>query len=138
MKAKSHIELGQLGEKLAVKYLQRQGYDIVALNFTTPTGESSAEIDIIVYDRKTTSHQLVFVEVKTRSDDSFAPPEAAVDLQKQRKIIRAAKAYRKMLQIESDPYRYDVIGIVMHQNEQPKITLFKNAFVEDGFKKNSM
>lgn len=111
----SLIELGQRGEELAAAYLEQYGYRLVAANVTLPVGRNlrgatvTAEIDLIAYDGPT----LCFVEVKTRASDWFAAPEANVDLRKQRQVARAAHAYRRMLGIESSPYRYDVVSIVM-------------------------
>ena len=56
---------------------------------------------------------LCFVEVKTRSSDEFASPLAAVDLRKQRQIIRTAKIYRKIFRINEIKFRYDVVTIIL-------------------------
>jgi Holliday junction resolvase-like predicted endonuclease len=62
--------LGIEGEDLAVKFLRKIGYKIVAKNYKTQIGE----IDIIARDCETT----VFIEVKTRTNDSFGYPFEAV------------------------------------------------------------
>ena len=49
---------GKLGEDLAVKYLQKQGYKIIERNFECRQGE----IDIIALDKQ----EIVIIEVKTR------------------------------------------------------------------------
>ena len=87
-------ELGVFGEQLAVEYLKKQGYRIVATNYLAPLGRSrngrplTGEIDIIAYNEK---NELSFIEVKTRRREDFATPQAAVDLSKQRKIIKTAR-----------------------------------------------
>ena len=84
-------EIGRIGEKLAVKFLKRNRYKILATN----SRQSHNEIDIIATDK----NYLVFVEVKTRSvneDDTYSPygtPAEAVTLSKQRRTISAAQAY---------------------------------------------
>jgi Holliday junction resolvase-like predicted endonuclease len=62
--------------------------------------------------------------VKTRASDWFAPPQVNVDLRKRRQIARAARAYRHMLGIEDQPYRYDVVTVVL--DEPPQIELLRN------------
>ncbi|MGH9928665.1 MAG: YraN family protein, partial [Pyrinomonadaceae bacterium] len=77
----NHLALGRHGEALALAFLERAGYDVVATNFVLPIGRNTrgvvitSEIDIVAYDGMT----LCFVEVKTRASDWFAPPEIGVD-----------------------------------------------------------
>ena len=129
--------LGQLGETYAAAYLEQLGYRLVAANFTLPVGRNirgavvTAEIDLIAYDRNT----LCFVEVKTRASDWFAPPQVNVDLRKRRQITRAARAYRQMLGIESDPYRYDVVTVVLPTDSTPQIELLRNFWNEESLRK---
>jgi len=130
--------VGQIGEELAARFLQKEGYRLVAANFKTPVGRNrrgaqvTGEIDLIALD----ADVLCFVEVKTRSSDEFASPLAAVDLRKQRQIIRAARMYRKIFRLQSIEVRYDVISIVLPQNSRPTIELFKNYFNEAKFRKS--
>jgi putative endonuclease len=122
----SPLELGKLGEAYAAAYLEQVGYRLVAANFTLPVGRNlrgaivTSEIDLVAYDGDT----LCFVEVKTRASDWFAPPQVNVDLRKRRQIARAARAYRHMLGIEDQPYRYDVVTVVL--DEPPQIELLRN------------
>jgi putative endonuclease len=122
----SPLELGKLGEAYAAAYLEQVGYRLVAANFTLAVGRNlrgaivTSEIDLVAYDGDT----LCFVEVKTRASDWFAPPQVNVDLRKRRQIARAARAYRHMLGIEDQPYRYDVVTVVL--DEPPQIELLRN------------
>ncbi|HXC72373.1 MAG TPA: YraN family protein [Pyrinomonadaceae bacterium] len=122
----SPLEIGKLGEAYAAAYLEQLGYRLVAANFTLPVGRNlrgavvTSEIDLVAYDGDT----LCFVEVKTRASDWFAPPQVNVDLRKRRQIARAARAYRHMLGIEDQPYRYDVLTVVL--DEAPQIELLRN------------
>lgn len=128
---------GARGERLALEYLLKLGYRIVCANFKTPVGRNirgaivTGEIDLIAYDEIF----LCFVEVKTRSSDEFASPLAAVDLRKQRQIIRAARMYRKILHLHDAKIRYDVVSIVLRKNAKAEIELFKNYFSESRFEK---
>ena len=129
--------LGQLGESYAAAYLDQLGYRLVAANFTLPVGRNlrgaiiNAEIDLIAYDGDT----LCFIEVKTRSSDWFAPPEVNVDLRKRRQITRAARVYRRMLGIENEPHRYDVVTVIIDNNATPQIELLRNFWTEESLRK---
>ncbi len=63
-----HLRLGRLGETEAYLYLQKLGYRMVASNFRVL--QNRGEIDLIGWD----DNVLCFIEVKTRTDASFAPP----------------------------------------------------------------
>jgi putative endonuclease len=137
----SHLELGRVGETLAADYLVASGFRLVAANFAVPVGRNlrgaviRAEIDLIAYDEET----LCFIEVKTRRSDSFAPPQANVDLRKQRQITRAAGAYRRVLGLSNAAYRFDVVSVVLaDQNEEtarPRINLLRSFWTEEKFRK---
>ena len=126
----SPITLGKLGEAYAAAHLEQLGYRLVAANFTLPVGRNlrgavvNAEIDLVAYDGDT----LCFVEVKTRASDWFAPPQVNVDLRKRRQITRAARAYRRMLGVEDQPYRYDVVTVIPNDSDPstPQIELLRN------------
>ena len=122
------LTLGNLGEAYAAAYLEQLGYRLVAANFTLPVGRNlrgivvNAEIDIVAYEGET----LCFVEVKTRASDWFAPPQVNVDLRKRRQVARAARAYRRLFELENQPYRYDVVTVVLPQDSTPQIELIRN------------
>ena len=124
------IELGKLGEAYAAAYLEQLGYRLVAANFTLSVGRNlrgaivNAEIDLVAYENDT----LCFVEVKTRASDWFAPPQANVDLRKRRQIARAARAYRQLFELEDQPFRYDVVTVVLSDAESPQVELLRNYF----------
>src|SRR5205823_3882626 len=67
-----HLRRGVLGEKLACRYLKRNGYKILFCNFR---GRSGGEIDVVCRDNDT----LVFVEVKTRVLDGDLFMRSALD-----------------------------------------------------------
>src|SRR5215207_309336 len=125
--------LGQTGESYAAAYLDQLGYRLVAANFTLPVGRNlrgaiiNAEIDLIAYDGDT----LCFIEVKTRASDWFAPPQINVDLRKRRQIARAARVYRRMLGIENQPYRYDVVTVILNDDSSPQLELLRSFWTDD-------
>ena len=122
------LTLGQLGEAYAAAYLEQLGYRLVAANFTLPVGRNlrgvvvNAEIDIVAYEGET----LCFVEVKTRASDWFAPPQVNVDLRKRRQVARAARAYRRLFELDDQSYRYDVVTVILPPDETPRIDLIRN------------
>ena len=138
MKSSPALELGKLGEAYAAAYLEQLGYRLVAANFTLPVGRNlrgavvNAEIDLVAYDQNT----LCFVEVKTRASDWFAPPQVNVDLRKRRQITRAARAYRQLLGIEDQPYRYDVVTVIPNATDPstPQIELLRNFWTDESLR----
>ena len=138
-----HLQLGKLGEAYAAAYLDQQGYSLVAANFSIAVGRNlrgavvNSEIDLIAYDGAT----LCFIEVKTRASDWFAAPQVNVDRRKRRQIARAAQAYRRMLQLEREPYRYDVVTVVLGEGldtaKSPQVELLKNYWREESKKRKS-
>jgi putative endonuclease len=130
---------GERGERLALEYLLRKNYRVVCANFKTAVGRNrrgaivTGEIDLIAYDE----NFLCFIEVKTRSSDAFASPLAAVDLRKQRQIIRAARMYRRIFHLQAAKIRYDVVSIILKPDSQPEIEFFKNYFGERKFEKKA-
>jgi putative endonuclease len=101
----SHLALGEQGGTEAFFYLQRLGYRMVATNFRVP--QDRGEIDLIGWDGDT----LCFIEVKTRTDDSFAPPSTAVTRGKQRNITSVARRYLRRLSVQP-ACRFDILSIV--------------------------
>lgn len=130
-------KIGEIGEDFAARFLVRRGFRLVCSNFKVPIGRNrrgvsvSGEIDLIALDEDL----LCFIEVKTRSSDEFASPLSAVDLRKQRQITRTARIYRKIFNLQSVKFRYDVVSIVLNNNKSPNIELFKGFWTENKFRK---
>jgi putative endonuclease len=116
-----HLRRGAHGEKLACRFLRRNGYKILYRNFK---GRSGGEIDIVCRDNDT----LVFVEVKTRTREDFGRPVAAVDRQKQKRISRGGLAWLRMLDNPDILFRFDVVEVIVADDAKPRLELIKNAF----------
>ena len=116
-----HLRRGERGEKLACRFLRRNGYKILYRNFR---GRSGGEIDIVCRDNDT----LVFVEVKTRTREDFGRPVAAVDRQKQKRISRGGLAWLRMLDNPDILFRFDVVEVIVADDAKPRLELIKNAF----------
>lgn len=118
-----HLTLGRRGETEAFFYLQRLGYRFVATNFRVP--HNRGEIDLVGWDQDV----LCFIEVKTRTDASFAPPSTAVTQAKQRHIVSVARRYLRRLPGARPPScRFDILSIVPADGDQFQMTLRKGAF----------
>lgn len=77
---KANLPVGVLGERIAEKFLEGKGYQIIFRDYRIPGGE----IDLIALH----GGQLCFIEVKTRRSLDFGQPEDSFDARKKRKIIR--------------------------------------------------
>ena len=122
----AHLRLGRRGETEAYFYLKRLGYSFVATNFRVP--HNRGEIDLIGWDNGV----LCFVEVKTRMDDSFAPPSTAVTIKKQRNILSVAKSYLRRLPGDRPHCRFDILSVIPSEHGgEPRFTLRKGAFSWD-------
>lgn len=111
-------EFGVLGEQMATRYLEDQGYVILDRNYR----KGHKEVDIIALDHG----EIAVVEVKIRATDTFLAPEQAVDHRKRQNIIRVADNYVRRNH-RSEPIRYDIITIV-GSGTDAQIRHIKNAF----------
>jgi putative endonuclease len=118
---------GVRGETYAYWYLRRQGYVLVARNYTSPG--LKGELDIVGYDGPV----LAFVEVKTRavSERERPSPEEAVNADKRRFIARMARQFLRTRRAEGAPHRFDVLAIETRAGTRPEVRLHKGAFVPD-------
>ena len=122
-------ELGRWGEEIAAEFLIKQGYSIIGQNVRTPYGE----LDLITHQnpqKNTDDIVIVFVEVKTRSSQSFGYPEEAITPSKQNNLISAAQHYLQEHPDLNQDWRIDVIAIERYKNSAPIIHHFENALQE--------
>jgi len=134
----SSSEIGRFGEKAALDFLMREGFQIISANFKVPVGRNrkgvtvTGEIDIIALE----DERLCFVEVKTRSSDLFSSPLDAIDLRKQRQIIRTARVFRKLFGVKKMEYRFDALAIILNGNKAPNFDFRRNFWSEEKFRKS--
>jgi putative endonuclease len=107
--------IGTNYERVAGKFLESKGYEIIDYNFHARTGE----IDIIAREQE----YLVFVEVKYRTTIKNGAPLEAVSISKQKAICKSAMLYMKEKGMLDVPVRFDVVGILGDE-----IELLQNAF----------
>ena len=112
--------LGARGETVAARYLRRCGHRIINRNYRCALGE----IDLITTDGDT----IVFVEVKTRSDDTHADPQESIGAAKRSRLERAAKHFLTSHRTGDFSCRFDVVSIVWRPGESPKIDHLPDAF----------
>ena len=99
----NNVSVWKNGEKLAVKYLKKQGYTILETN----AKNKIAEVDIICEK----DDEIVFVEVKSRSNKNYGEAMEAVDIRKQRAYVTFSMAY-VVAKLKADKnIRFDVIEV---------------------------
>jgi len=112
--------LGQQGEAIAARHLQRCGYVILARNWRCPAGE----IDIVARDGPTT----VFVEVRARRSRRFGTPEESITASKQARLVAAAQTYLQEAGNPETAWRIDVVAIEMGARGQvERLNLIQGA-----------
>jgi putative endonuclease len=114
--------LGRWGEKRSGRFLKKKGLKILTRNFSCNSGE----IDLVMVDA---DRSIVFVEVRTRTDENFAPAEASVTSTKKARLLKTARYFLAKHNIEDRPFRFDVVTIVLGQTGRPQIRYYKKAFV---------
>ena len=99
----THNILGKIGEEEACRYLIRKGYTLLERNWRV----GHLELDIIAewYG------EIIFVEVKTRSNEDFAPAISAIDDEKFKNLRIAAGQYLHLNHLDQ-PIRFDIITVV--------------------------
>ena len=115
-----HLLLGRKGERIACRFLMRQGFDILARRFRARRGE----VDLVAFEQEI----LVFVEVKTRSSREFGEPWEFVDWQKQQSLRQAGEEFIARHDLGQYTYRFDVVAVLIPQGGRPETALYRNAF----------
>lgn len=111
-------EKGRQGEQLASGFLARKGFDIIARNYHSRSGE----IDIIAAGHG----YIVFAEVKLRTKGAMVSGLEAVNLSKMRKIYKTACKWLYEHPTDAQP-RFDVIEII-ESEKGFDFTHIENAF----------
>ena len=113
-----HNDLGNLGEELAIEFLQKNGYTILEANWTF----QKAEIDIIALKESC----LAVVEVKTRSSIDLGLPQDFVNTKKMQLLVKAANEYVVQNDLDVN-VRFDIIAIHKYNNQ------FNIEHIEEAF-----
>ena len=118
-----HLKVGRWGEKQAEKFLKKSGYKILGRRVRAGRHD---EIDLIARQGDDT---MVFVEVKTRKNEKYGRPAAAVSRDKRHKLSRAAVMFLQKRKFRPPYIRFDVIEVI----EEPfEVRQIENAFQLEG------
>ena len=115
-----HLRRGELGEQAAKKHLQKLGLKFLTANFRSERGE----IDLVFREEDC----LVFVEVKTRSSESWTRPAAAVNARKRRLLSQTALDYLRLLKDPRVKIRFDIVEVLLDQGEVREVRHLPNTF----------
>ena len=111
----TRIEQGATAERDAAQLLVAAGYEIIERNYRCKAGE----LDVVARD----AGVLVFVEVRSRSDDEHGHAAEMVRRRKQRRVIRVARYYVAAAEPDYESCRFDVVAITGDE-----AILLKDAF----------
>ena len=114
-------ETGKRGEEITCDFIQKRGMEIIERNYLCKIGE----IDIIAKDKE----ELVFIEVKTRSQEQFGLPSEAVGDTKKKHIYRVAEYYLMKHQLENVYCRLDVVEVYLYEQNY-QINYIKNSILD--------
>ena len=114
-------KIGNWGEDLAAQFLVTKGYELKERNVYVREGE----IDLIC----TKDDEIIFVEVKTRTNQTFGYAEEAISWRKKQKIKIAIEKYLVKTNTPLSP-RFDVV-IVEIFGPKPDITHYENVILDD-------
>jgi putative endonuclease len=115
-----HLMLGRLGERIACRFLMKQGFDILARRFQARRGE----IDLVAFEGPI----LAFIEIKTRTSRDFGEPWEFVGWEKQQSLQLAANEFIVRFDLGQYTYRFDVVSVIAPGQKNQEIALYRNAF----------
>src|SRR4051812_39351626 len=111
--------LGELGERIAERWLRRQGWRVINRRFRN----GHRDIDLVVERDQT----IAFVEVKARRGGDFGGPGAGGDWRKQRELSKSAQVWIDRHGQSTETYRFDVVGILVN-GQQVRVRHVADAF----------
>ena len=114
--------LARFGEDQAYSYLQKHGYEVIERNFR----KSYGEIDIVAIDSSLPEKVLAFIEVKTRTSNTFGSPLEAIGYFKLRSLIKTAQYYKMTHRNLPESLRIDAVAVILNGKAVENIELLKN------------
>ena len=105
------MDLGKLGEQIARKYLESQGFNFIGANYFARYGE----IDLVMEKEG----EVVFVEVKTRREGNDVAPNVTLPASKIRKLEVAIGLYLQKHEIED--WRLILVAVTVLRNGMVKV-----------------
>jgi putative endonuclease len=116
---KARQELGLVGERIAARWLMRDGWCMVAHRFRS----GHRDIDLVM--RR--DNQVLFVEVKARRGVAFGSPVEAVHHRKRRELGKSARIWVDRFGTKALEYRFDVVGVLII-GQSVRVRHVPNAF----------
>jgi putative endonuclease len=114
------MSLGRAGEARAARFLEAQGYVLLARNWRVREGE----LDIVAQEGDT----LAFVEVKTRRSNAYGLGEESIDARKQQRLALLAERFLAAHpDLAFQQCRFDVV-VIDYTQRPAQIRLYRNAF----------
>jgi putative endonuclease len=100
----THLQRGEEVEAAALEFLLVRNFRLIEKNYRSRYGE----IDLVMMDRQ----NLVFIEVRYRSNDRFGGAAQSIDQRKQQKLRRTAERFLQQNHTMTfDGCRFDVIAV---------------------------
>ena len=116
---------GDLGERIAARYLVAEGYEILDRNWRA----GRLEIDLVVR----TGDTVAFVEVKTRRG-GVQPPSEGLSPAQRRRIRHAAGAWLRRHPGVGAEFRFDLVAVALERGGRCRIEHIPDAFYgEDAY-----
>jgi len=112
-----HLETGKEGEEMAAAWLLGQGFTILHRNWK----HSYFELDVIA-EREGVLH---FIEVKTRTTDTYGHPEEGVTAKKLERLMNAGEEFLNVYPVW-ERIQYDILSIRLFTSKAPEY-----FFIED-------
>lgn len=106
---KTTNDFGELGERIAARWLERSGWRVLARRFRA----GRRDIDLVV-ER---DGLVAFVEVKARTGEAFGDPVEAVHHRKQHSLTRSAQVWVGRHGRDGEHYRFDVVGVLVRDRK---------------------
>ncbi|MCE5330496.1 YraN family protein [bacterium] len=123
---KNNKIIGNFGERLAVNYLEGMNFKIIRKNYKCIFGE----IDLIAV----AGNEIVFTEVKTRTNLNYGYPIEAVTRGKLKRIKETSQYFlinNGILENKNYNFRFDVISIVISEELTDAILSEKDIDIID-------
>ena len=114
-----HNDFGKIAEDLAVDFLVKNQYKILARNFRY----LKAEVDIIAEFE----NHIIIVEVKARHTDAFLEPQEAVNKKKIKLLIAASNYFIEENNLDKE-VRFDIISVLPNKQKTLEIHHIIDAF----------
>ncbi len=113
----SEISIGRFGEEVAGSYLSEKGYKVIERNWRYKKGE----LDLIC----TAGEKIIFVEVKTRSEDGQGLAVESLGHHQKHNLLRTANHYLCKAGLWEKECRFDFVCVTI--GSEVTIDHVKNA-----------